>query len=138
MGGTCEEASSHAHSHSCCGGGSDKVDVDPASIVDAGEEISSGDKGVFKKILKEGDGPQPQPGEEVVVHYTGTLLDGTKFDSSSEFWKSRSNSFSQASMKSPPAPRVRSSPLQRRNFDVSISVSRFCVPLLSGGETAAG
>ncbi|EPR59296.1 peptidyl-prolyl cis-trans isomerase [Toxoplasma gondii GAB2-2007-GAL-DOM2] len=82
MGGTCEEASSHAHSHSCCGGGSDKVDVDPASIVDAGEEISSGDKGVFKKILKEGDGPQPQPGEEVVVHYTGTLLDGTKFDSS--------------------------------------------------------
>ena len=32
--------------------------------------------------IKEGDGPSPQPGQTVSVHYTGTLENGTKFDSS--------------------------------------------------------
>jgi len=32
--------------------------------------------------LIEGDGPSPQPGQPIQVHYTGTLENGTKFDSS--------------------------------------------------------
>ena len=49
-----------------------------------GEDISpDGDGQVFKKILKEGEGEErPMKGNEVYVHYTGRLLDGTVFDSS--------------------------------------------------------
>lgn len=42
----------------------------------------SGDQGVLKEILVEGSGDCPPSGNEVRAHYTGTLLDGTKFDSS--------------------------------------------------------
>lgn len=43
----------------------------------------SGDGGLLKKISKEGsEGPCPSPGMEVFAHYTGTLEDGTVFDSS--------------------------------------------------------
>ena len=38
--------------------------------------------GLQYKILKAGDGPKPTPGDTVVVHYRGTLLDGTEFDNS--------------------------------------------------------
>lgn len=43
------------------------------------------DRGVLKEMLKMGEGEEtPSSGCIVKVHYTGTLLDGTKFDSSRE------------------------------------------------------
>jgi FKBP-type peptidyl-prolyl cis-trans isomerase FkpA len=38
--------------------------------------------GLQYKVVTEGKGPKPAATDEVKVHYTGTLLDGTKFDSS--------------------------------------------------------
>ena len=40
------------------------------------------DGGIMKRVITEGEGDFPSKGDEVVAHYTGTLLDGTKFDSS--------------------------------------------------------
>ena len=38
--------------------------------------------GLQYSVITEGDGEKPQPTDEVTVHYRGTLLDGTEFDSS--------------------------------------------------------
>ncbi len=38
--------------------------------------------GLQYEVLTEGNGPKPKPTDEVTVHYSGTLLDGTEFDSS--------------------------------------------------------
>ena len=40
--------------------------------------------GLQYMVLKEGTGAKPGPTDEVTVHYTGTLIDGTVFDSSVE------------------------------------------------------
>ncbi|XP_071721518.1 peptidyl-prolyl cis-trans isomerase FKBP62-like [Rutidosis leptorrhynchoides] len=50
-----------------------------------GDEKEIGTLGIKKKIVKEGEGRDtPDNGDEVEVHYTGTLLDGTQFDSSGD------------------------------------------------------
>ncbi|KAI3676889.1 hypothetical protein L1987_86503 [Smallanthus sonchifolius] len=50
---------------------------------DVGQEKEIGKDGLKKKILKEGDGYEtPINGDEVEVHYVGSLLNGTRFDSS--------------------------------------------------------
>ena len=40
------------------------------------------DSGLKYIVVNEGDGASPQAGQNVTVHYTGTLEDGSKFDSS--------------------------------------------------------
>ncbi len=40
--------------------------------------------GLQYEVLKAGTGPKPTADDQVTVHYTGTLLDGTVFDSSVE------------------------------------------------------
>ncbi len=46
------------------------------------EKTITTDSGLKYVELKQGDGATPKTGQTVVVHYTGTLEDGTKFDSS--------------------------------------------------------
>ncbi len=46
------------------------------------EKTVTTDSGLKYVELKEGNGATPKTGQTVVVHYTGTLEDGTKFDSS--------------------------------------------------------
>jgi peptidylprolyl isomerase len=48
----------------------------------AEESLISTDSGLQYVDIVEGTGAMPQPGQRVTVHYTGTLEDGTKFDSS--------------------------------------------------------
>jgi FKBP-type peptidyl-prolyl cis-trans isomerase len=38
--------------------------------------------GLQYRIIKAGNGKQPGPASEVTVHYAGTMIDGTEFDSS--------------------------------------------------------
>jgi peptidylprolyl isomerase len=46
------------------------------------EKTISTPSGLKYTILKAGKGTTPKPGQEVFVHYTGTLTNGKKFDSS--------------------------------------------------------
>ncbi len=64
------------------------------SVKDAGEKflaanksrpgVISLDNGLQYEILKAGDGKKPKATDKVLVHYHGTLIDGTVFDSSVE------------------------------------------------------
>ncbi|MEG4859026.1 FKBP-type peptidyl-prolyl cis-trans isomerase [Microcoleus sp. K1-B6] len=52
------------------------------NMTDNTEKTVTTDSGLKYVELKEGNGATPKTGQKVVVHYTGTLEDGTKFDSS--------------------------------------------------------
>ena len=45
-------------------------------------EVKTTPSGLQYEVLKEGTGRSPKAADQVEVHYTGTLLNGTKFDSS--------------------------------------------------------
>lgn len=47
-----------------------------------GNELQTTESGLMYVVLNEGTGPSPKPSDTIVAHYTGWLLDGTKFDSS--------------------------------------------------------
>ncbi len=46
------------------------------------EGVQTSETGLQMKVLQEGSGPSPSENNIVVVHYKGTLPDGTEFDSS--------------------------------------------------------
>jgi peptidylprolyl isomerase len=48
----------------------------------ADDALTTTDSGLQYRDIVEGTGAMPQPGQRVTVHYTGTLEDGTQFDSS--------------------------------------------------------
>ncbi len=56
-------------------------------LKDGGKKTASG---LAYKILKEGKGKKPAPEDTVEVHYHGTLIDGTVFDSSVDRGKTTS------------------------------------------------
>ncbi|XP_042493598.1 70 kDa peptidyl-prolyl isomerase-like isoform X1 [Macadamia integrifolia] len=69
----------------------DELDEEPGEVIESppplkvGEEREIRSSGLKKKLLHAGHGWEtPNFGDEVTVHYVGTLLDGTKFDSSRE------------------------------------------------------
>lgn len=45
-------------------------------------EVNTTPSGLQYEVLTEGDGPRPEANDQVEVHYTGKLIDGTVFDSS--------------------------------------------------------
>ena len=45
-------------------------------------DVEPTESGLYVVVTEKGNGPKPKVGDKVKVHYTGTLLDGTKFDSS--------------------------------------------------------
>jgi len=47
-------------------------------------EVKTTPSGLQYEVLKEGAGAQPSASDQVEVHYTGKLIDGTVFDSSEE------------------------------------------------------
>jgi peptidylprolyl isomerase len=52
------------------------------TMIEGAEKTNMTPGGVKIEIVKEGQGPLPKQGQTVVVHYIGTLPNGTKFDSS--------------------------------------------------------
>lgn len=46
------------------------------------EGVVTTDSGLQYKVIEEGTGPSPSVVDKVTVHYKGTLVDGTEFDSS--------------------------------------------------------
>jgi FKBP-type peptidyl-prolyl cis-trans isomerase len=48
----------------------------------AKEGVTTTESGLQYEVLREGTGARPGPDDQVTIHYKGTLIDGTTFDSS--------------------------------------------------------
>jgi len=53
-----------------------------AACAEGEPEVMTTDSGLEYQMLREGDGASPTMNDEVVVHYRGTLTDGSQFDAS--------------------------------------------------------
>ncbi len=51
-------------------------------VFDLGPERKKSISGIYYAVLKPGEGTTPQTGNQVAIHYTGSLVDGQIFDSS--------------------------------------------------------
>jgi len=65
---------------SACGGG--ETDAEREARMKRAVELSAGVTRLEITDVTVGTGTEAAPGRKVTVHYTGTLMDGTKFDSS--------------------------------------------------------
>lgn len=68
--------------HDTFGTPAEPATVDPGDPMDTNPNLVTTESGLKYVDLVEGSGATPQTGQTVTVHYTGTLEDGTKFDSS--------------------------------------------------------
>jgi peptidylprolyl isomerase len=59
-------------------------EADLAAVAKKYAGLKATPSGLQYRIVKEGSGASPKDGASVTVHYTGWLLDGTKFDSSKD------------------------------------------------------
>lgn len=50
----------------------------------AREGVTTTESGLQYEVIEAGEGEQPGPADRVTIHYRGTLIDGTEFDSSYE------------------------------------------------------
>lgn len=64
--------------------GEENLKAGEAFLLENGKraEVKTTPSGLQYEVLAEGDGPTPSATDQVEVHYTGKLLDGTVFDSS--------------------------------------------------------
>ena len=62
----------------------DKPEIAAEFDLASGKDLSSSkNNGILKQVVREGEKDnKPYIGDTVLVHYTGYLIDGTKFDSS--------------------------------------------------------
>jgi len=66
-----------------CGSSSDsKTESNSSEVNMADDEITTTASGLQIKTITVGTGEKAEVGKTAIVHYTGWLLDGTKFDSS--------------------------------------------------------
>jgi peptidylprolyl isomerase len=54
------------------------------AVLALGDDRQKTPTGIYYEVLTTGEGGKPGPGAQVSMHYTGTLLDGTVFDSSKD------------------------------------------------------
>jgi FKBP-type peptidyl-prolyl cis-trans isomerase len=63
-------------------GAAKKEGEDFLTAKEAEANVQATGSGLLYEVITEGTGEKPLASNEVTVHYTGTLIDGTKFDSS--------------------------------------------------------